>query len=271
MLRLLTFFLLLSIATCCSIHYVGSDESGARIVNANLNLIGSVKAKILSTLHVADLFARLNGIAPMLSEEQVDLPSLDILGAKPQRRAVLLEIFGSKDALPASYQRIVSVQQDSVSDSVLPNVEEVGTLLLKSGVDVEYHSIESSDMTRIENWVRTMRGANPAVVLHSEISLSRATMETRRLYSKANVESEYEEGKSQGRGDDVLSVNADEDSSSVSGPSDFQIQEYQINLWVTVMFVGILLAAIAALFNMEVIPDSMLFAKFQSVRTNKNE
>lgn len=48
--------------------------------------------------------------------------------------------------------------------------------------------------------------------------------------------------------------------------SEFQISQYQICLWAGVIFVVLIFTAICAVVNMEVIPDNILYAKFQSGR-----
>ena len=50
---------------------------------------------------------------------------------------------------------------------------------------------------------------------------------------------------------------------------DFAFLIFQIFLWVSVVFIVMLLASVCMITNMDVIPDSILFAKFQSARTNK--
>ena len=56
-----------------------------------------------------------------------------------------------------------------------------------------------------------------------------------------------------------------------NGPSEFQISQYQICLWSGFVVLLLLYAAIYGIANMEVIPDSLLFAKYQSIRTSKND
>ena len=53
--------------------------------------------------------------------------------------------------------------------------------------------------------------------------------------------------------------------------SEFQISQYQIVLWTAVIFFLLLLSAVCSIAQMEVIPDSLLYAKFQSGRTGKME
>ncbi len=45
----------------------------------------------------------------------------------------------------------------------------------------------------------------------------------------------------------------------------------QICLWTGVGFVLLLIASVGSLSNMEVIPDSLLYAKFQSARTGRSD
>ena len=45
----------------------------------------------------------------------------------------------------------------------------------------------------------------------------------------------------------------------------------KICLWTGVGFVLLLIASVSSLSNMEVIPDSLLYAKFQSARTGRSD
>ena len=54
---------------------------------------------------------------------------------------------------------------------------------------------------------------------------------------------------------------------SISPLTEFQISNYQITLWTAVFFIMLIYAAVYMVADMEVIPDSLLFAKFQSSRT----
>lgn len=59
--------------------------------------------------------------------------------------------------------------------------------------------------------------------------------------------------------------------SSVAPLTEAQISQYQIVLWTVVATLLITFGAISSIVNMEVIPDSLLMAKFQSQRTGKQD
>ena len=60
-------------------------------------------------------------------------------------------------------------------------------------------------------------------------------------------------------------------SSNVTALNEFQISQYQICLWTAVVMVLLLLASVCSIANMDVVPDSLLYAKFQSGRTEKRD
>lgn len=71
--------------------------------------------------------------------------------------------------------------------------------------------------------------------------------------------------------DDASSSGTNDDPAASAPLSEFQISQYQICLWTAVIFFLLLLASVCSIAKMEVIPDSLLYAKFQSGRTGKNE
>jgi hypothetical protein len=75
--------------------------------------------------------------------------------------------------------------------------------------------------------------SDPVLVLHSTFPLSSARMNRR------------------------LTVN------NVTELDERQISQYQICLWVGVFFVLLILASVCGIANMDVEPDSLLYAKFQ--------
>ena len=60
-------------------------------------------------------------------------------------------------------------------------------------------------------------------------------------------------------------------SSDTAPPTEYEISAHQIGLWTCIGMIVLIAGAVSALSNMEIIPDSLLFAKFQSSRTNKND
>ena len=60
-------------------------------------------------------------------------------------------------------------------------------------------------------------------------------------------------------------------SSDTTPPTEYEISAHQIGFWTCIGMIVFVVSGISALYNMEIIPDSLLFAKFQSSRTNKND
>ena len=60
-------------------------------------------------------------------------------------------------------------------------------------------------------------------------------------------------------------------SNSTAPLSESQISQYQICLWTGVVFVLLIGFAICSIVEMDVVPDNILFAKFQSGRTEGNK
>jgi hypothetical protein len=84
----------------------------------------------------------------------------------------------------------------------------------------------------------------PVVIFHT---ISNSRVESRQLTSSSN-------------------------STSTTVPiSEENISQYQICLWSAVLFVVLLYMSINSVATMEAIPDSILYAKFQSGRTEKRE
>lgn len=68
-----------------------------------------------------------------------------------------------------------------------------------------------------------------------------------------------------------VEVNRRLDDSSPTPLTEFEISQYQICLWSGLGIFLIITFAIYSVANMEVIPDSLLYAKFQSGRTDKRD
>jgi len=58
-------------------------------------------------------------------------------------------------------------------------------------------------------------------------------------------------------------------TSTVTELTEFQISQYQICLWTGVILFLLMLVSICSIINMEIVPDNLLYAKFQSGRTGK--
>uniref|UniRef100_A0A7S1XSY4 Uncharacterized protein n=2 Tax=Phaeomonas parva TaxID=124430 RepID=A0A7S1XSY4_9STRA len=56
----------------------------------------------------------------------------------------------------------------------------------------------------------------------------------------------------------------DDSGNSTEGYTQEEIDEFQVNLWTAVFLILLTLGAVMALVTMHVIPDSLLYAKFQA-------
>ena len=230
-------------------HYIPSLDSPASIANSGL-LVSDVH---FTAEGVADIYARVSGLPPLLREDHLDLPSVDVV--KSSGRVVQPVLLGvcstavSGDMLPSTAVPLISSQSRQVA-----SVRDVRAALKAQGITAKAYEIQSDNSIAVQKWIDSKRGKQSAVVVHGCSSADEAR---RRLDG--------------GDGDGAAAVNSSSSSSSSSGPSIEQIQAFQVTLWTTVIFISILIAAISAMVNMEVVPDSLLFAKFQSARTSKND
>lgn len=115
--------------------------------------------------------------------------------------------------------------------SVGPALKDVVNVLNQNGINVESKQIDGANAVEVQNYINSLQ--TPAIVLHHSMAVPRRQ----------------------------LAVN------NVTELSEFQISDYQICLWAGVVFVLLLGASICGLMNMDVQPDSLLYAKFQSGRT----
>ena len=69
------------------------------------------------------------------------------------------------------------------------------------------------------------------------------------------------------------SLAAASSSSSSKNPTltEFQISQYQICLWTGIILFVLMLVSICSIISMEIVPDNLLNAKFQSGRTGKTD
>lgn len=224
-----------------SINYIAGDES-SKIKNDNQIFIQSPSA-----LHVADIYTRLSGLTPLLYEDSVSLPTRDILANKDSKQPILLEVYGGKLPVSSMIQPVISSSAFDSIDVSRPQVADVVKILSeKSGITVENKVLKLSDDDNVMQLLKETREQydnRPIIILHHETPSSAH-------YIHRNL----------------LSSNT-----TVTALNEFQISQYQICLWSGVMFVLVALSAIGAVYNMEVIPDSLLFAKFISARTHKND
>ena len=233
-------------AATTTVYYAASSKSESRVVNAGMHISGALSAD-----RIGDVYARVSGLPPLLREEEINPPSLDILSDYEEKeRPVLLGVCGLEEPLHKEHS-MTSLLSSSVSHGV-PSVTEVKKGLKANGLDAMVYEIESNDRVEVEKWIKTKtaKGKKAAVVVQAS-SCAKTHNGRRKL-----EDSDSDDGSSS--------------SSDKKGPTIVQIEEFQVSLWTTFLLIGALFAAISSLTNMEVKLDSLLTAKFQSSRT-KND
>jgi hypothetical protein len=191
---------------------------------------------------VADIYTRMSGIPPLYREDKLNLITTDVF-SKNTKLPTILEVHGGR--LPVSVTNIV--KSTSFSNNVNgPVVENVVSILKEHGITTE--SVKIKDTTdglsiseKVENYLKTQDG--PVVILHHENPID--------VYNYARK----------------LTTNG----TDVEPLTEFQISEYQICMWSGIVFILLCYSAVQGVVNMEVIPDSLLYAKFMSSRTHRND
>jgi len=74
-----------------SINFV-ADEGNTGVVNAGASFLSAPSAE-----HVADIYARLSGHAPLFSTDSEKLPTLDVLAKSKAQQPLLLEVHGGSE------------------------------------------------------------------------------------------------------------------------------------------------------------------------------
>jgi hypothetical protein len=106
---------------------------------------------------------------------------------------------------------------------------------------------DAENAAAVASWIRSQE--KPVIVLHHETPSSFHRIATSHIMSRQ-----------------LATTNI------TSAPlSEFQISQYQICAWTAIVFFVLLGSAVCSLKNMEVVPDSLLYAKFQSTRAQKND
>lgn len=303
-------FLLVPVANAAfSVHYAGNNNA---VLVADNHFRNNLKAE-----HVADLFARVSGKAPLLHEGRIvascepwhflnwstsadsfvflfvpgtlDLPSADILSTH-QAEPVILELFGgSKFIISASisilcmypYQCyawladwLTSAPATDVEDVTVateiarsdaargPALSNIHSILQKHNIKATSKTVDMAgpDSLRVaKEWMSAQ--TQPVVILHHDyVAAPRVTRRTASEYTNSTGLTEEEIN-------DYQVIDAVKIQLEIY--SNFLFLFVQIFLWVSVGFFLLLLASVCMITNMDVIPDSILFAKFQSSRANK--
>lgn len=123
-----------------------------------------------------------------------------------------------------------------------PSLDSVLKVLSEHGIEAKGASLEGfgDASAAVAKWLQDQRG-QPVVILHHESPSSYHYIQ-RALQT-----------------------------SDVPTLTEFQISQYQICLWTGFFMVALVMSAVCGMCKMEVIPDSLLFAKFISARTNKHD
>jgi len=186
-----------------------------------------------SALHVADIYARISGLAPILREDHIALPAANILTSDSQK-PFLLEVHGGR--LPLSVKPIISASAFT-DNKHSPKLEQVTAALATHGIQVQSRIVDASE--DIEAIIESFD--QPVIILHHEVPSSQHYIHRSLTQSK------------------------------VRPLTEFEISDYQICLWTGVVMVLLVLSSVCAIINMEVIPDSLLVAKFLAQRTGKHD
>ena len=151
-----------------------------------------------------------------------------------KRRPAIIEVDGG--VLPDNVKPIIKGNAFK-SNTNRPSLENVVNILKDHGIEVENTIRKKSD--EVAEWIRNYDG--PVVVLHHETPSSQ----------------HY--------------IHRELATSTITPLTEYQISQYQICLWAGIIFVAVAAAAVCSIIQMEVVPDSLLFAKFISSRTHKND
>jgi len=227
---LILVLVLATIGLSASSFLVGFHKSPASndllLVNSGFRFIQEPSGE-----QVADLLARMQGMPPLYSEDNVDFPSLVSLS----QDAANLQIVLYNGAMPKGL--FENVATCTKPEATVPSLPEISTILNVHGIHLSVVSLDAS--TDISQWLAQQN--QNVLVLNSAGGVKRSR-----------------------------SLGGD-DAATVPQLSEFQISQYQICLWSAVGFVLLVAASVCSLAQMEVLPDSLLYAKFQSGRTGKLE
>eukprot|EP01039_Chlorochromonas_danica_P000790 gene790-857_t len=185
-----------------------------------------------SAEQVADLYSRVSGYSPILWEDKENLPGANPLSNKIVQ-AKIIEVVGG--VLPEEVTTIA----EAMTTVRPPALEDVVNVLNQYGIHAETETFDATGDKLGDVYQYLSNQKVPVFILHHTLESPQRRLTT---------------------------------SSNVTELSEFQISQYQICLWAAVAFVLMLAYSISSMINMEVEPDSLLYAKFQSGRTeNKRD
>jgi hypothetical protein len=226
-------------------YYIGGVEEAQKALPqiANSNLIF---AKPPSAAEVADLVVRLSGLESQ-SKVAVDADTLPRLEAKDRLQPLIYEVKGG--LLPASLvTEVVSgsaFEQKARGPNSLDVVDELQSL--GRAFEVRKFNGEGENIKDFVEALKATPAGQPVIILHQETPADYHYRTSRRLSSS---------------------------SSNSTGPNpaiEAAIGDYNIVLWTSVILIFSAYFSVMAITNMEVIPDSLLFAKFTSGRGKKSD
>lgn len=235
-----------------SIYYYSTSSNV--IMNA-----GSVFTDAPHSNQVADIYTRMSGLTPLLHEDEVNMPTLLDLSGKEQR-PYIFEIVGGviprvEGMAPVIAASAFDYQDNNANPALSAIVEALGTHQIELVEEDDFKTVKigsPKDMVSAVASMQSIAATRPIVILHHETPASHHYIHKERILRQQSSSS---------------SKSVRDDSSTVTPLTEFEISNYQICLWTGVIFVLLLLASICGMMNMEVIPDSLLYAKFQSGRT----
>jgi len=219
------FLLLPTLAASFSIFYSAKSQHPAVIGQTTF-------ASAPNAVQVADIYARVSGKAPILTEVNGLLPSIDILH-KSTWQPVILNLVGGD--IPLTVKPIVSVTKNDKG----PVLSEIEKALKKHNIVAKTHEMVNPTSSEVSSWIEQQE--QPVVILHQDL----IDFQSRRLQTT--------------------------DNATTAPLSEEEISSYQITLWTGVAIFLLILASVCSIVGMDVVPDSLLFAKFQSSRTNKSD
>lgn len=181
-------------------------------------------------------------IGETIAIEKDTLPRMTATGRK---MPLLVDLHGGM--LPARMITEVVQSNNFVDGSRGPSIMEVVDILHEKDVDMSARVFDGSEGKTevLVDMLNALPAGQPVIILHHE-NPAEYHFQTRRRLDNAD------------------------NSSYVEPPTGEQIADFNIVLWTAVGLIFIVYAAVAGVANMEVIPDSILYAKFTSGRSKKN-
>ncbi len=219
-------------------YYIGGED--AQISH------GMTFTRAPSAKEVALLVRNLCGakdIDEKIAVDKEDLPRMQAMG---REMPILVDLHGGM--LPARMITEV-VQSNNFEDgSRGPSIMEVVDILHEKELDMTARMFDGSEgkTEELVKMLEALPAGQPAIILHHE-NPAEYHFQTRRRLDNAD------------------------NSSYVEPPTGDEIAEFNIILWTAVALIFTVYAAVAAISNMEIIPDSILYAKFTSGRNKKSD